>query len=66
MLRSKRLTQYPYSQGQGKGGSEKSSKMDTDLQTDTTQTDKIKLCADAVPWKISTTKIEPPKFAVHA
>ena len=27
--------------------------------------DKIKLCGDAIPWKISTKKLEPPKVAVH-
>ena len=26
--------------------------------------DKIKLFADAIPWIISTKKLEPPKFAV--
>ena len=32
---------------------------------DFAQMDKIKLCADTVPWIISTKKIESPKFAVH-
>ena len=26
--------------------------------------DKIKLFEDAIPWKISTKKLQPPKFAV--